>query len=162
MRVVRCYRPDPITTDHLDAILAAGRWTGSSKNRQGWAFVVITSEERRRALAGCGRFSTPMLDAPLVIAPVKTPDGNDWDMGRLAQNMMLTAWARGIGSCPITLHDTACAARELGIPSGHHCKWVMAFGYVDEEAETELRSSGRTISGGRKPLTDLVHHESWD
>ncbi|NIQ54636.1 MAG: nitroreductase, partial [Gemmatimonadetes bacterium] len=34
LRVVRRFRPDPLSDEHLEAILQAARWTGSSKNRQ--------------------------------------------------------------------------------------------------------------------------------
>ena len=160
LRVVRNYRPDLLEAAALEAILEAGRWTGSSKNAQDWAFIVIGSDEQRGRLAGCGRFTEPMRRAPLVIPPVPLPGGNDFDIGRLAQNMMLAAWSMGIGSCPITLHDEPCARRVLAIPDDHVCRWVMSFGYPDEEREVEQRS-GPARPAGRKPLGDLVHDNIW-
>ena len=41
LRAIRQYRQEPLRKDDLDAILEAARWTGSSKNRQDWAFIVV-------------------------------------------------------------------------------------------------------------------------
>ena len=37
LRVVRNYRAEPVSSEDTAAILEAGRWTGSAKNRQDWA-----------------------------------------------------------------------------------------------------------------------------
>lgn len=160
LRTVRRFRPDPLTEEDLHAILEAGRWTGSGKNRQGWRFVVITDRQQMERLADCGNFSTPMRWASAVIAPVKLPDAYDWDMGRVAQNMMLAAAAVGVGSCPITLHDEECGRRVLGIPADHRCQVAVVFGYPDPEAEREGREA--SPHHGRLPLDELVRYERFD
>ena len=154
LRVVRQYSPDPLSEADTDAILEAGRWTGSAKNRQDWAFVVVDDPEQQARLADCGQFSQPLRDARLVILPVRLPDGYEFDIGRVSQNMMLAAAARGVGSCPVTLHDDECAAEVLGLPAGHQARYALCFGYPDMAAEGESRAA-RSM-GGRKPLTELV------
>jgi nitroreductase len=159
LRVVRMYRPDPIDAAHTEMILEAGRWTGSSKNTQPWAFVVVTDPGDRQSLADCGSFTTPLLGAPLVVVIVRLPDGGDFDMGRAAQNMMEAAAALGIGSCPVTLHRESCARERLGVPDDHGARYAVAFGYPDLEAELQIRKGIRaTLPQGRKPITDLVHY----
>lgn len=157
LRVIRRFLDRPIAEEDLTAILEAGRWTGSSKNRQSWSFVVITDRAQIERLATCGDFTTPMLGAPLVIAPVRLADGYDWDMGRVSQNMMLAAAAIGVGSCPITLHRHDDARAVLGVPDDHGCKWVIALGYPDDESER----AGRAVNplSGRKPLDELVRYD---
>lgn len=157
LRVVRRFEDRPVADDDLTAILEAGRWTGSSKNRQSWSFVVIRDRDQIQRLAECGDFTTPMRGAAVVIAPVRLADGYDWDMGRVSQNMMLAAAAIGVGSCPITLHRHDDARQVLGVPDDHGCKWVIAMGYPDADAER----AGRAVFplGGRKPLSELVRHD---
>ena len=157
LRTVRKFRAEPVSDSDLQRILEAARWTGSSKNRQSWTFVVIREREQLDRLAGCGDFTVPIRNAPLVIAPVMHPDGYEWDMGRVAHNIMLTASAIGVGSCPITLHRDESARDILGLPADHTCRYVVALGYPDEAAEL----SGRTASpmGGRRTLDDLVRNE---
>ena len=158
LRVVRNYRPEPVSPTHIQAILEAGRWTGSSKNRQGWAFLIIDDAEQQQRLAECGRYTQPLRDATFVVVPVRLPDGYEWDVGRLSQNMMLAAWSLGIGSCPITLHDTESAHEVLGLPPGHEAGYALCFGYPDDQAEAAARA---TKSGGRKPLEELIVRNRW-
>ncbi len=157
LRVVRRYEDRPLSAQDLDEILQAARWTGSSKNRQSWALVVVTEREQLDRLAECGDFTQPLRNAPLVIAPVRLPDGYDWDMGRLSQNIMLAAASLGVGSCPITLHREDCAREVLGVPADHGCRFVIALGYPDEAAEVEGRS--KSPLSGRKDLPELIRHQ---
>lgn len=160
LRVVRNFTSEPIRESDLQAILDVARWTGSSKNRQSWLFLVMSDRQKLDALARCGSFSTPIRNAPLVIAPIGLPDAYEWDLGRVSQNIMLAAAAVGVGSCPVTLHDQECARQTLGLPDGHSCKVVVAAGYPDEEAEKSARS--RNPLSGRKTMEDVVRFERLD
>jgi len=154
LRVVRKYRPEPVSAEDAAAILEAGRWTGSAKNRQDWTFLIIEDGEQQERLAHCGQFSQPLRDARLLVVPVRTPEGYEFDIGRVSQNMMLAAAGRGVGSCPVTLHDEACTAAVLNLPPDHYARYALCFGYPDDEAERERRAS-RSM-GGRKPLDELI------
>jgi len=90
LRVVRAFTDDPITPEQMAAILEAARWTGSSKNRQGWEFIVVDGEQLG-ALAEAGDFTDPLRNSTATLALVQTPDGNPFDIGRVAQNVMLAA-----------------------------------------------------------------------
>ncbi len=159
LRAVRRYRDEPISPEDAEAILEAGRWTGSAKNRQDWAFLVIDDPELQQRLADTGSFTQPLRDARLVIVPVRLPGGYEFDIGRVAQNMMLGATARGVGSCPVTLHDTDAANEVLGLPGDHAARYALCFGYPDAQAEAASRS-GRGY-GGRKPLEELIVRNRW-
>jgi nitroreductase len=150
LRVVREFQEKPISDPHLHAILEAGRWTGSSKNRQSWSIVVITDPDERNRIAECGDFTDPIRRAPLAIALVKEAEGNDFDIGRLAQNLMLAANPLGVRSCPITFHRSDDAGVVLGLPDEASCRYGIAFGYPGE-AQQPARF------GGRKALDEFVH-----
>jgi nitroreductase len=150
----RAYASKAIDEEALQGILQAGRMAGSSKNTQPWRFVVLRDAERKRELASCGQFAQHVPAAPLVIAIVLTPGGGAFDAGRAAQNMMLAAWAEGITSCPVAMHDRECAARVLGLPDDHVVAMVITFGYPESE-----QSLHRGIA--RTPLAELVHQERW-
>lgn len=150
LRASRNFTSEPIASADLEAILEAARWTGSSKNNQDWAFVVVAGAVADR-LAAAGRFSRAIHSAPVTIALVKLKGGNDFDIGRAAQNIMLAASSLGIGSCPITLHDMDKAAQALSLPPGQEAHYAVALGHVDvaaEEAERRERRAGGW--GGRK------------
>jgi nitroreductase len=152
LRVVRQFQDRPLSDPHLHAILEAGRWTGTSKNQQAWSIVVITSPEIKSRIAECGDFTDPVRRAPLAMALVQEPDGYEFDIGRLAQNLMLAANALGVGSCPVTFHRSDDAAVVLGLSEGARCRYGVVLGYPMENQEPAR-------AGGRKPLDKFVH---WD
>jgi len=154
LRAVRRFTADPLPDQDVDRILEAGRWTGSSKNTQRWAFVPLRDEAAREAISACGNYTAPLRNAAFGIALVRLPDGYEFDIGRVAQNMMLAAAALGIASCPVTLHDGECSRRTLDLPDGHDCRYAIAFGYEDQQ--NERRSRSERAYGGRKPMSELV------
>lgn len=153
----------PLPEDALRRILQAGRMAGSAKNTQPWRFVVVRDPLQKQKLAACGNFTSNMPEAAVAVAIVVLPDQGQWDperatqfdAGRAAQNMMLTAWELGIGSCPNTMHRHEDALAVLGIPVTHRIAQVIIFGYPKPAAGDE--SPRRP----RQPLDELVMHERW-
>jgi nitroreductase len=164
VRVVRRFTDEPIAPLHLDRILNAGRRTGSSKNRQDWAFIVVRDRENLRQLSKVGRYADHLATAPAAIALIR-PDARDehqlrtlmWDLGRAAQNMVLAAWALGIGSVPATVYDLELASRLLGLPPDRRCDFLLSFGYP---ADPETLSAPNR-PGGRVALDEVAHEERW-
>jgi len=154
LRAIRSFRDEPLLPDDLGAILEAARWTGSAKNRQNWSFIVIQDPEQRTRLAACGDHTDPIRNAPVAIVVVAEPGGYEFDMGRVAQNIMLAASAIGVASCPITLHRGEAAVRLLGVGDGRSCRFAVALGYPAKDAAPAK-------FGGRKPLDELVHWERY-
>ncbi len=112
------YAERPLARSDLDAILEAGRWTGSAKNRQDWSFIVIQDREQLERVAGCGDFTDPIRNSAATVVIVAEPGGYEFDSGRVAQNMMLAAAAVGVASCPVTLHRQSDAEELLGVGEG--------------------------------------------
>ncbi|MFP3915334.1 MAG: nitroreductase family protein [Actinomycetota bacterium] len=154
LRAIREYEDRPLSEEDLSSILEAGRWTGSSKNRQNWSFVVVTDGEGLEDLAACGDFTDPVRASAATIAIVQEPEGYEFDSGRAAQNMMLAAAAIGVASCPITLHRHDDARRALGVPEDRRVRYAVALGYPSP-------SAGPARRGGRKPLDEVVHRERY-
>jgi nitroreductase len=154
LRALRDYRPEPLSEEHLDAILEAARWTGSSKNRQNWSFVVVTHRDRLQGLAEHGDFTQPVRDSAATIVLVQEPEGYEFDLGRAAQNIMLAAKTVGVASCPITLHRDADARAFLEAPEGTVTRYAVALGYPAEGAAPRR-------FGGRKPKGAVIHWERY-
>ena len=154
LRAIRDYKQEPLSEGHLDAILEAARWTGSSKNLQNWAFIVVQDEEQLVKLADCATYGDPIRDAAAAIAIVEEPGGYQFDSGRVAQNIMLAAAALGVASCPITLYQQDAAADLLGLGGEQSCRYAVAFGYPTENAAPKNK-------GGRKAISELVHWEQY-
>jgi nitroreductase len=153
-RDTRAYEDRPIPEESLRRILQAGRMAGSAKNLQPCRFVVIQDAPKKEELATCGQFAQHIPSAPVVVAIVLPQGGREFDAGRCAQNMVLTAWAEGIASCPVTMHDGDCALRVLGVPQDYRVSIVLAFGYPPP-------SGRRSRSTPRIPLAEMVHRDGW-
>src|SRR4030067_225420 len=69
LRVVRSFAARPLEADHLRRILHAGRRTGSSKNRQDWAFIVVRDRAHLAELSKVGPHAGPPA------APAGAPAG---------------------------------------------------------------------------------------
>jgi nitroreductase len=163
MRVVRRFSDRPVADDALDAILDAARRTGSSKNLQRWHFIVVRDRGRLEQLSRVGDYAGHLAGAAVGVALV-TPDPElggphsvMWDLGRAAQSMTMVAWARGIGSVPATVYEQADCRRILEYPDDHHCEYILSFGYPADESAL----SRPLKAGGRRPLSEMVHHETW-
>lgn len=151
---VREFADKPIPLDVLTEVLEAGRQAGSSKNTQPWHFVVIQDPETLRRLAGMTPTGPHLARAPAAIAVAtlgaKMPDV---DGARAVQNMMLAAWALGLGTCWITNFDAAGTKELLGLPSEADFLTAFPLGYPAR------RRTGR--GKRRKSLEEIVHWERY-
>jgi len=145
LRAIRDYQDKILSSEDLDAILEAGRWTGSSKNNQDWSFVAVTDSDRLQGLATFGSYTQPIKDSAATVVLVQEKGGNDFDIGRAAQNMMLAAKAVGVASCPITLHREEGASDFVGASRGAKVRYAIALGYPADGAEP------RRFGGRKKP-----------
>ena len=163
-RAVRRFADRPLAPEHLERILHAGRRANSSKNQQRWAFVVCQDRAHLRELSKVGPWAGHLAGAAAGIGLV-TPDPKTadaplsvmFDLGMAADSMMLVAWELGIGSVPATVYEHDLVKRLLGYPDGHHCEFLLSFGYPANP--TDLTRPPK--AGGRRPLDNLVHRERW-
>jgi nitroreductase len=163
-RAVRDFVDEPLSAAHLDRILKAARRSGSSKNLQRWEFILCRDREHLRELAKVGPWAGHLAGAAVGIALVTpTSEAADdplsvmFDLGQAAAYMMLAAWELGIGSVPATVYERDLARQLLGYPDGHHCEYILSFGYPADAGE--LTAPNR--SGRRRPLDEMVHDERW-
>jgi len=151
----RAFMPTPIPEDALRRILQAGRMTGSSKNSEPNRFVVVRDRARLAAIGALGAHARWLAAAAAVIVFVQT-QRHEYDAGRCAQNMMVAAWADGIGSCLAHVPEAELATL-LGIPGELHVNRVIGFGYIDPARAAPPRSVARR----RLPIEELTHWEEW-
>lgn len=163
-RAIRAFDERPLDPAHLERILQAGRRSGSSKNRQRWAFIVVQDRARLQELTAVGPWAAHLAGAAAGIALVTpdpgAPDAHEsirFDLGQAAQNMMLAAWELGIGSVPATVYAFDVARRVLGYPDDHTCEYLLSFGYPADPADLTRPKK----VGGRRPLSEIVHEERW-
>jgi nitroreductase len=151
----RIFLPRPIPEEPLRRILQAARMTGSSRNSEPNRLVVVRERAGLEALAALSPFAKFIARSAATVVIAQT-QAHEFDAGRCAQNMMVAAWAEGIGSCPAHLPERE-VARLLRIPAEIVVNRVIAFGYVDPARAAAPASVARR----RKPLSEIVHWDTW-
>src|SRR3981081_3956075 len=130
-REVREYTDRPLPEDILTKILQAGRATGSAKNSQPWRFIILKDRQHRHDLAGATMAPRNLDRCAVAVAVVLLNERLRFDAGRVAQNMMVAAWALGVGSCPNSVrpdeHDRL--RQDLGVPGDAAIATVITLGY---------------------------------
>jgi nitroreductase len=162
-REVRTYLNKPVPEAILTQILEAGRASGSSRNRQPWKFVVITDRPRLAQLSTFVSRQTNLTGCAAAIVVALTNPRSAFDGGRTAQNMMLAAWALGVGTCPNTPMDEAGVKGLLGLPEETAIPTILSLGYPapGERRPRANADPARVLARiNRLPLTDLVHRET--
>ena len=155
-RDTRSFSDDAVSEDDLRKVLQAGRMAGSAKNQQLNRIVVVTDAGDRAKLGECGTFADWVPSCPVVLALVVPKEGGkDFDIGRMAQNMLVAAHGLGLASCPVTFHDEDAVADLLGIPDDFRAPMGVGIGHP-APAEEERESSPRI------PLDELVNWGRWE
>jgi nitroreductase len=163
-REVREYTNQPVAEDVLAKILQAGRATGSSKNTQPWRFVVLKDRQHRHDLSSAMMAPRNLDRCAVAIAVVLLNERARFDAGRVAQNMMVAAWALRVGSCPNSVrpdeHDRV--RQDLGAPADSSVATIISLGYPGPgQPRPRPKADPETILAkvNRLPSEELVHRE---
>jgi nitroreductase len=164
-RSVRSYDPKPVPRDLIESVIDdAAQAPPPFRGQVPWAFTVIEGVERIAALgaramdhARAHRPDGPgwdwieregfkiFWDAPVVII-ISGPVG---DCSRAGQNLMLSAHARGLGTCwvgsPMLWLNTPDVRAELRIPPQLPPVAVFCLGYAASTPETVIHESPPVI-----------------
>lgn len=138
---VRAFADRAIEQEKLDSILEAAKYAPTAVNRQPQRIYVLKSEE---ALAKINSLCSCIYGAPVVLlvcydetAAWKNPlDGNrdsgTVDAAIVCDEMMLTAWELGIGSCWVGYFNPAEVARVFDLPEHVKPVSLLPIGYAKE------------------------------
>lgn len=157
LRAVRDFQRKPVPDEVVRDILEVARWSGSAGNRQFGEIIVLRKAETLQALAGLGGYVGHLRGAALgmvLVMPGEWPEGETFDEGRLAERIMLGAWAHGVGSSIgwFSPEGRDQAKQILGVPGKKRVvRTAIALGFP-------ARPPRR---GDRKPLSELVHEERY-
>lgn len=163
-RSVRQYADQPVSREHIEQIVNAGRLSGSAKNRQPWTFIILTEREQLEGIGGCGPWCGHLVGAAfavvLVVDELNQPPTltTPFDLGRASQNMILAAWELGIASCMATIYDQERAQTLLGLPDDMDVPWAISFGYPHPDVDPRRRPAR---ASGRRLLRDVIKWERW-
>lgn len=148
-RSIRDYKPEAVDREQMAKIIECGIYAPSAMNMQPWAVRVVDAPDFLDGVTAIAVEQMPQLkeqenfrnffrNAPTV-AFIACPEqcySGEYDSGLLSENMMLSAWSMGIGSCclgsvvPVMNSEAAKPYMErLNLPEGYKLLVAIAFGY---------------------------------
>ncbi len=159
-RSIRKYKDEPVSREKMETIVNCGINAPNGSNRQEWEIRVVDNPE---FINGCTEawkktldadrltkmvdenFKNMFRNAPTVVF-IGCPKGSELNCGLLGENMILSAWSMGIGSCclggVIQFFRTEAGAEylnKLEFSEGYDLLYAIAFGYPDETPDAKPR-----------------------
>jgi nitroreductase len=165
-RSIRKYTAQQISTAQIDTIMKCAIYAPSSMNQQPWEVRVvqnpkwlaelnsrfIKNAEGKNLSGNAARYKQPGFsvfhNAPtlVVIARDKNNPSSSLDCGLILENILLSAHAIGLGSCPIgsaadllNLPENKDLLEMLNIPEGYDVAVTASLGYPDEVPPVKKR-----------------------
>ena len=159
-RSIRKWQDKTISRDTLDIIMKHGINAPNGKGIQAYEVRVIEKLELLKEMSeavvndmpNVGEregFKNIFVDAPCVvfIAAYDDYDLSQVDCGLLGENIILSAWSMGIGSCCLgssarmlnTSESAASYMQKLDFSEGYKFLYCIALGYPDETPDAKPR-----------------------
>jgi nitroreductase len=162
-RSVRQYKPQAVERDKMQTIVECGINAPNAMNKQPWEVRVVDNADYINGVTELYKKANPKAaedpafknmfrNAPTVvfIGHDTESESSPFDCGLLAENMMISAWSMGIGSCclgsPARFMKTPEAAeylQKLGFSEGYELLYCIGFGYPDEAPAAKPREAAK-------------------
>jgi nitroreductase len=150
-RTVRRFKQDAIGQDTLIELIDLARCAPSAANRQPLEYVIVTEpglcdktfEQLAWAAYVQPRRNPPAGKRPVAYIVVLINEANELgdfgpvDAAAAIENILLAAWAKGIGTCWLGSVKRDELKGILNIGPGYRIDSVVALGYPDEEPMME-------------------------
>ena len=160
-RSIRKYKPQPIEREKMEQIINCGINAPNGMNKQSWEVRVVDNPEFINGITDLYKKENPKAaerpvfknmfnNAPTVVFIANDPsyELSQIDCGLLGENMILSAWSMGIGSCclggPVRFMKSPAAAdylKRLEFSEGYELLYAIAFGYPDETPAAKPRKT---------------------
>ena len=154
-RSIRKYLPREVEAEKIDAILKAAQWAPSASNKQPWHFIVVQDSKTRSHLGQLHPHGRFMKESPVVIVVLGNPEAHQkyylCDPHQAVQNILLTAYWLGLGSCWMGVRGASFEdniKELLGVPEALTIVCTISIGYPNH-----------TRKSTRFPINELV---SWE
>jgi nitroreductase len=148
-RVTRSMSEQALPADELELIVRSGHFAPNAGNRRIQKLVVVDDPRTVRLL----RLVSPgMLVSPQAIVAIcldleraarfrmtEATPGLHVDVGTLAATLMLAAYGRGVGACPVSSFSRVAAGRILGAGPGVVPRLMVCLGYAEAEQPAAVR-----------------------
>jgi nitroreductase len=163
-RSIRAYTKEDVSEEEVKKLINAARWAPSAGNIQPWEFIIVRNAETKRKLSAAALDQTSIEEAPVVIVVCANQKRSAWGYGQrgvtlyclqdtaaATQNLLLAAYALGLGTCWIGAFQEDEARQALNVPMGVRPVAIIPVGNPAE----------KPLAPSRRPLTEIVHYEKF-
>ena len=163
-RSIRAYKRQDLPAGTIERLLEAATWAPSAGNVQPWFFVVAAQPETRRNLSLAAYGQRDVEEAPVVVvvcADQKRAQERYGERGKTlyciqdtaaaVQNILLSAWALGLGTCWIGAFKEEQVRKVINAPDGVKPVALILVGYPDEAPEPRSKC----------PLSETTRRETF-
>lgn len=141
-RSIRSFKSKDVPEETVEKLIQAAMFAPSAGNIQPWEFVVIRNPEMKKKLVVAAHEQLFLEQAPVVIVvcanEILSSEGYGvrgktlfclQDTAAAIQNMLLTAYSFGLGTCWIGAFEEEEVGRILKIPEGIRPIAIVPVGY---------------------------------
>jgi nitroreductase len=153
-RSIRKYKNQPIADETVMELVEAATYAPSAGNIQPWHFVIAKSPAIKRKLGEAAYNQAGIEQAPIVI--VVCADENQTqprygkrgtslyclqDTAAATQNILLTAYSLGLGTCWIGAFNDEQAKEAINAPQGVRPVAIIPVGYAEVSPKPRMRKA---------------------
>ena len=163
-RSIRAFKNQDVPAETVEKLIDAAQWAPSAGNIQPWEFIIVRKPEIKRRLVDVALGQMFIEEAPVVIVVCANEERSSQGYGERGktlyciqdtaaaiQNIHLTAYSLGLGTCWVGAFREEKTREILKIPRGIRPVAMIPVGYP---AEVPTARS-------RKPISQIVHYETF-
>ncbi|MCI2058684.1 MAG: nitroreductase family protein [Oscillibacter sp.] len=162
-RSVRNFQDRPVPRDTLQGLAADAVLAPSGSNIQPWEFILVDDPELVGSIV---TYSPGIVHAPPCLAVICSDQeralrkggrlGKEqlalMDISMAAENLMLSAVDRGLGSCAVKSFPPQVIQKLLGLPENIWPELIVTLGYP---------VSARLRVPPKRPAGEMIHFNGW-
>jgi nitroreductase len=162
-RSIRAFKQQEVPEETVEKLIDAARHAPSAGNIQPWEFVIARKQDTKKKLAQAA-YQAFVEEAPLVIVVCANENSSSsgygfrgktlyciQDTAAATQNILLTAYSLGLGTCWVGAFNEKEAKKALQAPDGIRPVAIIPVGYPNRTPSQR----------GRRPINQIVHHEGF-
>jgi len=163
-RSMRAFKNQGVPAEIVEELIDAARWAPSAGNIQPWEFIIVRKPRIKRRLVETALGQMFIEEAPVVIVVCADEERSSQgygvrgktlyciqDTAAAMQNIHLTAYSLGLGTCWVGAFREEETRKILKIPRGMRPVAIIPVGYPAEAPTARMRKS----------TSQIVHYETF-
>lgn len=163
-RSIRAFTVDKVSDEKVKRLIDAARWAPSAGNIQPWYFVVVRDPVTKRRISAAALDQTFIGEAPIVMVVCADKDRSGrrygsrgvnlyclQDTAAAIQNMLLAAYALGLGACWTGAFREEAVEKILKTPKAVRPVAIVPVGHPAEKPSAPQK----------RAMDEVTHYESF-